>query len=111
MANTIKPNTFPQLDVLTGEEELYTQTGGINNKFTVNQIIQKTNDRDLVPLEFPFVDVNVFVAVHNRGRMPIVKVMAMIDGYEEEIDVDIRSDDTETIMNSNSNITGTIYIY
>lgn len=39
MANTIKPNTFPMIGLpLQGDEELYTQTGGTNGKFTVQDI-------------------------------------------------------------------------
>ena len=34
-----KPNTFPQRPLpLTGAEEVYTQLGGINEKFTVDNI-------------------------------------------------------------------------
>lgn len=39
MANTVKPNTFPTKSLpLDGNEELYTQSGGVNNKFTVQNI-------------------------------------------------------------------------
>jgi hypothetical protein len=40
----IKPNDFPSLSGgLTGNEELYTQTGGVNNKFTVQDIWNGNN--------------------------------------------------------------------
>jgi hypothetical protein len=39
MANGIKPTDFPAIaGGLTGTEELYTQTGGVNGKFTVQDI-------------------------------------------------------------------------
>lgn len=37
MAN-IKPTDFPPKSSVTGIEEIYTQTGGVNNKFTVEQV-------------------------------------------------------------------------
>lgn len=39
MANTIKPNTFPQNSLpLQGTEEMYSQTGGVNTKFSVDDV-------------------------------------------------------------------------
>lgn len=33
-----KPNEFPIKNALDGSEEVYTQTGGTNNKFTISQV-------------------------------------------------------------------------
>lgn len=39
----VKPNTFPVKPVLDGTEELYSQTGGVNQKFLVSQVVSLAN--------------------------------------------------------------------
>lgn len=40
----IKPNNFPVRSTLDGTEEIYTQTGGVNEKFTLNEVKEFLSD-------------------------------------------------------------------
>jgi hypothetical protein len=49
---TIKPNDFPIRPVLDGTEEVYTQTGGVNKKFTLSNAVNYiANNIDLWDLK------------------------------------------------------------
>lgn len=112
MANKKKPNEFPLKAVLDGLEELYTQTNGVNAKFLVDQIVQRANATGLNPLVFTFTNVNTFSGIHNLGRRPIIEVVES-DGLGGEITIDVQITATSTTfkIDSNSLITGKIYIF
>lgn len=41
MANSIRPDNFPEIIApLDGTEELYSQTGGVNSKFTTQDVLE-----------------------------------------------------------------------
>jgi hypothetical protein len=105
-----KPNNFPVVSPLTGLEEIYTQKDDIIGKFTVDQVVQRANASTLTPMAYTFNNVTTFTVNHNIGRRPIVEVVKILGGFECEVDVDVKSTNNQTIMNSNTLISGKIYI-
>lgn len=62
----VQPSTFPQKVTLDGTEEIYTQTNGTNEKFTVGQVVEhvvaqldasSVIETSMIPLCFSEVDV------------------------------------------------------
>lgn len=110
--STIKPNNFPHKSLLDGGEEIYTQNGGISQKFLVDQIVQRANATSLVPLEFSFSNIMTFSNNHNLGRRPIIEVVEVdLMGYEYTIDVFTKANNTSFTIESNTQITGKVYIF
>lgn len=112
MANQIKPNNFPLRTTLDGTEELYTQTGGVNEKFTVDQVVARANALSITPLEFTFTNILTYTDTHSLGRQPINIRVVSEDGLgnEEDISVYIESTTTTFTITSNSLITGKVYV-
>ena len=112
MADRIKPSDFPLRPTLTGAEELYTQTNGINEKFLVDQVVDRANSKNVTPLEFTFTNVTSYTGIHNFGRQPVSVRVVEPDGMgnEEEIVVQIKTNTTTFTILSNTPITGKAYL-
>ena len=112
MADRVKPSDFPFRPILTGDEELYTQTDGINEKFLVDQIVDRANAKSVTPLEFTFTNVTSYTGIHNLGRQPVAVRVVENDGLgnEEDIVVQIKTTSTLFTILSNTPITGKVYV-
>jgi hypothetical protein len=76
---SIKPNEFPIIPTLDGTEELYTQTGGTNGKFTTAQVAA--------------------LSIINYSITPIETGRKWIDGQPE----------LEVVLNISGHVTGNNY--
>ena len=109
-----RPQNFPLKTVLDGTEELYTQTGGVNFKLLVDQIVQRANASSLSPLEFTFTNITSYTANHNLNRKPIIMVAESAPaGFELDIteSVVVSYNNTSLKIESNIPISGKVYVF
>lgn len=79
MPNSIKPSNFPLKVTIDGSEEIYTQTGGVNEKFYVDDVI--TRALNLVDAE----DVDVIDSAGNFTGSTVEEVLAELQDNINQI--------------------------
>jgi hypothetical protein len=68
----VKPNEFAIRSVLDGTEELYTQTNGVNQKFTVDQLSQLVAQQAGKIICLPLAEFSTFSSSYVRDDNPVV---------------------------------------